>query len=145
MMRSVWRVLLIWLVVAVLPFKAVGGVTMAGCGPVHEAARTQAVELPVHAAHQGDVAEDEGHAAHHLPADTTNLTDLDAETASSGGTAKVKCSSCAPCCAAVAPAFPSRALPGFAAGSSEVVSFLIETYAGVVADVPRRPPREILV
>src|SRR5688500_18506978 len=140
-MVRVWRLALIWLMVAVLPFKAVAGVTMVGCGPQHEAAHAIVVEQP-RVTHHGHGAHHD-HAARHAPADLKSTAVSVDATAAEAGVAKVKCGSCAPCCAAAAPAFAAHALPN-AAATGTVTSLVADSFAGVVTDVPHRPPRPIL-
>ena len=139
------RLLLICLLAIALPLKAVASVAMVGCGPVHHGAHSggeaaAAASSHTHGSHGGSDAP----AGEHAPAPGNEP----------GGTAHgdkhhgsklsaAKCSSCAPCCAAVAPAPDSR---GFAAlaPAATALPFATSSYRGVVGDVPHKPPRLFL-
>lgn len=134
-MSATVRVLLIWLVVAALPFKAVAAVAMIACGPGHQA-------ITAHAA-QADPTAHAAHGAHHghHAADSDSAGDRGAP--ASDGTAhgaKLKCSSCAPCCGATAPASDGVRLP-VRPPATGLAATERPPRAGVVEDVPHRPPR----
>lgn len=162
--RRNFRFLLICLLSLALPFKALAGAAMVGCGPAHHAAVTGAAApnatlaaqaadglgaRDAHAAH-GGAAGAQGQHAGGLVADVDVALDGAAKPDSAkpaidhGAKAStVKCSSCAACCAAAAPA------PDFhrwtAAGPDHRESpFRADRYSGVVTDVPHAPPRLIL-
>lgn len=144
-MVRVWRLALIWLMVALLPFKAVAGITMVGCGPQHGAAHAQVVEQQIHVAqHHGDEnhdhAAEHSHAMHQASAEAEAAAGADRADVHHDGAVKVKCGTCAPCCAAAAPGFTAHTLPS-AAPNGAVASRVFDTLAGVVSDVPHRPPR----
>jgi hypothetical protein len=155
--RRTLRLLLICLLSLALPFKALAGVAMIGCGPKHHASMVRMADAkPVvhaeasagHGAHamhasqspsQGepmaDAAGSEGGAA--APDSTKSATDHGAKAA------KGKCSSCAPCCAAAAPAPDHHRWPTAEPAHRES-PFRADRYSGVITDVPHEPPRLIL-
>lgn len=91
---------------------------------------------------QGVVLADQSSADVPTPDDAPKQSAVDSSK-SFGKAATLKCSGCAPCCAAAAPAFePARVLR--AELSSCSVSFEDMHFVGAVVDVPHRPPRLIL-
>lgn len=162
--RRTLRLLLICLLSLALPFKALAGVAMIGCGPAHHASMTRAAApnatvatraasapegRDAHAAH-GDAAGVQVWVAHGSVGDGDGALDVaagpdSAKPAADHGSkvSTVKCSSCAPCCAAAAPAPDHHRWP--AAGPDHRESaFCADRYSGVVTDVPHEPPRQIL-
>lgn len=158
--RRTLRLLLICVLSLALPFKALAGVAMIGCGPTHHAsmllmaAAKPAVHSDAAAAHGAHAM----HAEHTMaPGDPTAdaAANIDGAASADGAkpavdhganaakAAKVKCSSCAPCCAAAAPAPDAHRWPT-AEPSHREAAFLGDRYSGVVTDVPHEPPRLIL-
>lgn len=168
------RVLLIWLIAAVVPLKGLAAASLIACGPGHAGAVHADPAMhgvgSGHAAINAQVgdaghADSAGHAAHAhahvldhgvvpqaqgaagVPATLDALAATDADASAQDGTASpglaTKCSSCAPCCAAAAPAPRSLALPSVAPAADMVV-VSDARYVGIVCDIPHRPPRLIL-
>jgi hypothetical protein len=158
-MRGVARLFLIWLLAAVVPLKGVAAVTTLGCGPGHHGAKASAVSTdsaqPV-GHHDGDrdMVSGRGDSSQEVveaekrPPDVPTQDDAPKQSAvdaskSFGKAAKLKCSGCAPCCAAAAPAFEPARVPRAELGSCSM-SFEDTRFVGVVVDIPHRPPRLIL-
>lgn len=136
----VWiRLILIWLIAITVPLKGLAAVSMVGCGPVHEAAAGVAAGMAGHVHHNvhADGAEPVAESAE--PGAGIEPAQVDMSKAV-GHLLKMKCSSCSPCCGAAAPAAdPATTLP--MQPESPGVPFVDAPYAGVVTDVPHRPPR----
>lgn len=151
-MRGVVRLFLIWFMAAVIPLKGVAAVTTLGCGPGHHGATT-AISIdpsrPV-AHHSVDQAMENTHGGSSQGASMADPRSDDAPKQSAvdpsksfGKATKLKCSGCAPCCAAAAPAFEPARVPRAEIGSCSL-SFEDTRFVGVVVDVPHRPPRLML-
>ena len=141
-MSGVVRLLLIWFIAAAVPLKGLAAVIMGGCGSGHYSSR-EAVATVAHATH-GDFHE----VRHGLGSGNVGPGNQDVEAGldpSTGHSAqlKMKCSSCAPCCSAAAPAL-ERVSISHADSTSTAVAFLEIRFPAVFADVPHRPPRLIL-
>lgn len=149
------RVLLIWLVAALVPLKGLAAATLLGCGPGHAAGWTERGAVDMHAGHAG-AADQTAHAHGHAVAqDAQGAADVQEPAAGAGDAAAkkgnsslphglaIKCSSCAPCCAAAAPA-PRTLEVSAVAPVTDLVVFRVGRYVGIVPDVPHRPPRPIL-
>lgn len=145
-MSGVVRLLLIWFIAAAVPLKGLAAVTMGGCGPGHHSPG-QSGEVGQHVAHvdsheaSGDLGLDDSVS----PTEAVDEALQAASDASTGHSAqlKMKCSSCAPCCSAAAPAL-ERVGISHAESASTAVAFLEIRFPAVFADVPHRPPRLIL-
>lgn len=151
------RVLLIWLVAALVPLKGLAAATLLGCGPGHAAGWTERGAVDIDAGHAG-AADHAAHAHGHAVAQGAQGDAGEQEPAAVVGepvaAAKkgnstpphglaIKCSSCAPCCAAAAPA-PRTLEVSAVAPVTDLVVFRVGRYVGIVPDVPHRPPRPIL-
>jgi hypothetical protein len=173
-MSRATRLLLACVLALALPLKGVAAVLMLSCGTAgpgaeprglsaqahshHAAGRGQAGEAAqAHAAtawHAAAAASGEptraqaanAHHAHHadhtIHAQGHGGVD-DERAAVSLELPGAKCSGCAPCCAAAAPAPATVGLPRIAPAAPPA-AFDHARYAGIVADVPHRPPRLIL-
>lgn len=142
-MSRALRLVLIGLMVLAVPFKGAAATAMLSCGEAHHDVSTVAV---AHGPHD-TVADEERAAAHahahdasvavpHAPDDGNNDS-------GPAGAHILKCSACAPCCAAAAPGSEAIAL-----GEPDVVAFVGQAgepwCSGVTGDLPDRPPRLIL-
>lgn len=152
-MRGVLRLFLIWFMAMVIPLKGVAAVTTIGCGPGHHGATAAAKpgSSSRSVAHHGaDRAVKQGHDGGSLGASLADPPSGDApkqsaidQSKSFSKVIKLKCSGCAPCCAAAAPAFEPARVPQAHLGSCGL-SFEDTRFVGVDVDVPHRPPRLIL-
>lgn len=140
-MLGVVRVLLIWLMVAAVPLKAIAMGSAIGCGPTqHGSAAMEPTDLSPRMApsmyeHGGS------REPHRLHAGADSLGADDHERAGSlGGQANVKCGTCAPCCSAAGPAVEGPVSTA-ALLRGEGIPFASGYYAHVQPDVPHRPPR----
>lgn len=120
-MRSMWRVLLTWLLVLAMPVQGSAAVGMQHCGPTHERMHpgVMAVSAPHghgQERHNVAVATDAAPAA----ADTAAMGELDhaAASASSVSTEDATCSACAACCLALGLPAAGPLLAAVAAGPS---------------------------
>jgi hypothetical protein len=145
------RLTLIWLIAATVPLKGLAAVSMIGCAPVHHAIAGTVAGMVGHAhdhARDHDHAQANAHEVGHAPqvpyASTEPGAGIESAAAdaapSAGDLLTAKCSGCSPCCAAAAPAAePPTVLPTQPAACG--VPFVGAQHAGVVTDVPHRPPR----
>ncbi len=140
--------LLICLLVIALPLKAVAAVTMVGCGPVHHAAgksvKVQAAAVAHDHGSHASGSEHHGSSGDHA-AESGGKPDGAADSGKHHGAkmANAKCSSCAPCCAAAAPAPELHRFAGIEPAADEL-PFAATSYRGVIDDVPHKPPRPFL-
>lgn len=156
--RRILRLSLICLLLLALPFKALAGLAMVGCGPAHHAQMARAavvnviVDTEAGGAHSMPAGHADAHSGHSpgaaadAPADGGDTAAADPSTPAAdhgAQVAKVKCSNCAPCCAPAAPA-PDSDRWSAAEPSSRAAAVSANHYSGVVTDVPHEPPRLIL-
>lgn len=151
-MGVVGRLLLVWFLVVALPLKGFAAVNQHGCGPGHHGSKVAVVsvgtDLHPDAAH-ADAVSPERAAGHHADmreaGEAVSTVSDGAGSALSqpdtpkGATLKMKCGVCAPC-AVAAPAFEPATVPQPPPGAS-VATHDGTPYAGVVGEVPHRPPR----
>lgn len=166
-MRVKLRLILLWVLVLALPFKAMAGVAMFGCGPghhplqaLHVAASTTSVanlEMDHHGADQGqspgalEVSSEPASPATTADAGDASDNRLSGKTVQGDGTSSSqpgktsagKCGSCAPCCVVAAPACECAVYVGRTASDDGWLDFS-DPYVGVVIEVPHQPPRSIL-
>lgn len=109
-MSGAVRVLLIWVLTIVIPFKAIAMGSAIGCGPGHHGSPSlEPAQFPVSDladrgwAEQSGHASDGGHVGERMRG-ASGSTDVHDDERSPSAHAKVKCGTCAPCCAAVGPA-----------------------------------------
>jgi hypothetical protein len=142
-MSRVLRLVLIGLMVLAVPFKGAAATAMLSCGEAHHGVGTATV---AHGPH--DTVADEERAAAHTHAHNASVAVQQApddgnNDSGPAGVHILKCSACAPCCAAAAPGSEAIAL-----GEPDVVAFVglgVEPWcSGVTGDLPDRPPRPIL-
>ena len=133
MSRSV-RILLAWIVAALLPLQGYAAAAMILCGPMHAHQAAMASHHADHTGHQHGDDDSAGQSASgsggHVPA----LPDL----------LKLKCSACAACCTGAAA--PSPALPAVTPTKSDAVIslFFDGSYHSIVLPGLERPPRAAL-
>jgi hypothetical protein len=142
---STARLLLTCLLAIALPLKALAAVTLVGCGPVHHGPHGAVQPPAAAAAHDHGSAASSDHHAGSAGAPATDAADEPDTTEQAGkhhGTkmANAKCSSCAPCCAAVAPAPEAQRWRGIEPARDGLPAATVR-YRGVVGDVPHKPPR----
>jgi hypothetical protein len=166
-MRLKLRFAVLWLLVVALPFKALAGVAMVGCGPGHHsgkalqvvasAAEVAGFEAGHHGAGHGQAsdliqvsqdADSPGMTADKGDAPDTSLsgkaTHEEGKPSSQFGKMGAgKCGNCAPCCAAAVPASESTVNVGRIASDDGWLD-VSDSYVGVVSEVPHQPPRSIL-
>lgn len=146
-MFAAFRMLLIWLLIASMPLKALAGIGMASCGPGHH---QLASSMPL------DLGQAHVNLAGPLDAPAVQLHDLShgshgGASASAGTTdainavddvaTELKCSGCSPCCAAAAPPPIAGALHGYCAPDEALDARSVSSRDGVVPAVPHKPPR----
>ncbi|WP_341887961.1 hypothetical protein [Variovorax sp. YR752] len=133
-MRSVFRILLLWLMAVALPLQGFAATGAQHCAPMHE--RMQVME-----------AHDLGHGDHHHAAAVD--VDVQAEALDhpmpdpAAKTGAFKCSACAACCVALGLPVSAMELPGLPADGLQPSA----PEAGIVAfltDGLERPPRTVL-
>jgi hypothetical protein len=142
-MSRVLRLVLIGLMVLAVPFKGVAATAMLSCGDAHHGVATTAAAHGPHAA----TAHEERGAAHTHEHDASvaapHAPDAGNNDSNSAGAHILKCSACAPCCAAAAPGSEAIVL-----AEPDVVASVgqgVEAWcSGVTSDLPDRPPRLIL-
>lgn len=138
------RLVLTCLLAVVIPLKGMAGVGMVGCGPSHHGP-SAAVMQAAHAVAPevlGGMDVRGGQAMHggQELAGAQNHGDAKKPTVDPGKLMKVKCSSCAPCCAAAAPASEVARFVDLMSGE-DGPTFFAYRYRGVFSDVPLHPPR----
>jgi hypothetical protein len=144
-MSRVLRLVLIGLMVLAVPFKGAAATAMLSCGEAHHGVGTTAAAHGPHDTVAGEErAAAHGHEhAHEAPVTALHAPDADNDDSSPAGAHMLKCSACAPCCAAAAPGSEAIAL-----GEPDVVAFVgreVDPWcSGVTGDLPDRPPRPIL-
>lgn len=145
-MSGAVRVLLIWVLTIVIPFKAIAMGSAIGCGPGHHGSPSlEPAQFPVSDladrgwAEQSGHASDGGHVGERMRG-ASGSTDVHDDERSPSAHAKVKCGTCAPCCAAVGPA-TDRLPPQISQAPVQGAAFAPQFYAGVQADVPHRLPK----
>jgi hypothetical protein len=144
-MLSVLRLVLIGLMVLAVSFKGAAATSMLACGEGHHG---MAAAAAAHGLHETAVGEERvaahTHAhAHEVAVAPLHAPDADNNDSSPAGAHMLKCSACAPCCAAAAPGSEVIALaePDVVASVGQGVE---PWYPGVTSDLPDRPPRLIL-
>lgn len=157
-MRGVLRLVLIWLMVAVVPIKGMAATAMIGCGPAHDehpgAGHAQALG-PLRAfdavltdrlsghnqrAENATAASVGHHGSGAVPADFDHAAGT---LQPADPSPQPACSHCAPCCAAAL--LPPEPRPVAHAQPSASPGALVDAWhAGVVTGVPDRPPRSFL-
>lgn len=167
-MLSKLRRFLICLLICAVPWKAVAGVIMLGCGPGHVSGNASQIVAMMegravsHAGHHG--VNQEHYSSNPIvhtqssvsPATTASFaadddpglslkdsTDEFFGKTSHGKAAAGKCGSCAPCCAASAPASELLVRVSCAV-SHERWRASDDSLSGVIGDVPHQPPRSFL-
>lgn len=138
-MNRIFKKLLIWLLVALLPLQAVAGSFGMTCAPVHQESSQDVQNLAavdhymMHDAHVGHGSE---HAAQ------ASSSDSDASGHHAGKLSHSTCSACSAfCLGAVAP--PSSHLPTPTFDGSDAVIVSPSVFAvGFIQDGPQRPPRQ---
>jgi hypothetical protein len=146
-MTGLIRTLLIWLLVVAVPAQAAAAVTMAFCGPNHQAGVAHQAAPSNgkhdHAAHHAEDSIAQQHAGPHLQGAATAPTDEAAATDLMHADTH-KCSACASCHSSVAlvSALEVLALPEFAATVFDSVVPSVDRFS---ADGLERPPRIRLV
>lgn len=142
-MPRVLRLVLIGLMVLAVPFKGAGATSVLACGEAHHG-----VAAATHGPHETAVGEERASAhthahAHEAPVTALHAPDADNNDSSPAGAHMLKCSACAPCCAAAAPGSEAIAL-----AEPDVIAFVGQVvepwYPGVTSALPDRPPRLIL-
>jgi hypothetical protein len=139
--RAVFRLLLVWLLVAAIPVKGIAAVAMLACGSHQGGAPATAHHpQPLAATHAAQGHDGHAHGVHHAPA-AQGTDDSEPAPALSGTTHK--CSACAACGAGAAlPAEPPRfAMPEV--GPARFTP-LPRSAVDFVTDGPDRPPRALL-
>lgn len=139
-MNRIFKTLLVWLLVALLPLHAVAGSLGMSCAPVHQRSGQGAIDsAPLH--HEGAA---DAH-AHHNGAHAAEPADPGAHAHASASTVEKQshssCSACSAfCIGAVAP--PSAYLPVPAFDGTDAVAVPPPVFAvGFIQDGPQRPPR----
>lgn len=144
-MSRVLRLVLIGLMVLAVSFKGAGATSMLACGEAHHGVAAAAA---AHGPNETAVGEERAAAhthahAHETPGTALHAPDADNNDSSSAGAHTLKCSACAPCCAAAAPGSEVIAL-----AEPDVVASVgqdVEPWcSGVTSGLPDRPPRPIL-
>jgi len=141
-MRSIWRLVLTWLLVLAMPVQGIAAVGMQHCAPRHE--RIDPPATAVQALHQ--------HAHAHAPAKAGHAAGNEmrapeiAHSVTAGhaiSAVDLKCSACAACCPVLG--LPSRALdlPGLPDGSS-LAPLAMALAPSFVPGGLDRPPRNVL-
>lgn len=133
-MRSMFRLLLLWLMAVALPLQGFSAGGAQHCVPMHE--RMQVTE-----------ARDLGHGDHHHAA----ASDADAQAEaldhpvpkSPAKTGAFKCSACAACCVALGLPASAPAVPGQPAGGPQLRA-PEAAMAAFLTDGLERPPRTVL-
>ena len=145
-MNRIFKKLLVWLLVALLPLQAVAGSFGMTCAPVHQQSSQDVRNLAavdhnmMHDAHAGHGSE---HAAHgDMHADQAASADGNASGHHAGKLSHSTCSACSAfCLGAVAP--PSSHLPTPTFDGSDAVIVSPSVFAvGFIQDGPQRPPRQ---
>jgi hypothetical protein len=139
-MTRLFKTLLIWLLILVLPAQAIASTAKSSCGPRHHAVS----ELGAHGTHALQTHHCSDHSAHaadgrHGAADAGN----DCHAAAHGKFKSSFCSACAACCvgAAVIPAMPDWTP---ASGNSFIaVACAVPALTAYIPSGPERPPRPI--
>ncbi|WP_145647297.1 hypothetical protein [Pseudoduganella lurida] len=128
-MKALLRTLLLWFLLAGIPFQGFASATMLFCGPQPAPPAAPAMPMP-------DGPHD--HAAMLAAQAHEASTHHDSGT----GHSHAKCASAAACCAgaALAPALP--AAPSLPAGHSVTIPFVAMAPAAVDLAGPERPPRQ---
>lgn len=146
-MHTVFRAVLVWMVMFAIPMQGISASTMLLCGPSHHRQQQAAQSGHDHAQHGH--ADHRGHAASDAVEEAASANAGADEVSGSPqwmGSAEpsnLKCSACAVCCSAVA---LLQVLPLMAAAqvNASVYPPLSMAYQGFVADGPQRPPRPFL-
>jgi hypothetical protein len=142
------RLLLIWLIATAVPLKGLAAVAMIGCGPSHhDGTRSSLILTADHSTHGALPSTEQTAVAKHVAADVVQASDADDDASPAPATdvgPKLKCSGCAPCCAAAAPA-PGFSKLAHAEPRSHPPAARDDPFSGVATEVPHRPPRLILV
>ena len=126
------RTTLVWLMVLATPMQGYAAATMLYCGPGHHSAATK----PETAGHAGSAAlHHADHAGYAEPAQISATDLLDQ-------TAKMKCSVCASCSAAVIVS-SVVVIPVFTAASAPLIA-VPDAPISFITDGPSRPPRSLL-
>ncbi len=145
------RALLVWLLIIAVPAQGAAAVTMAFCGPGHNASNVSVgvqSQPTVEHAHHGS---DAGQAHEHLDVAATPLMADDdtgpvteaVKVASSGHIDKQKCSACASCCSMAAVPTSVLSVPPPVV-APVVFSTVVPDVDAFAADGPDRPPRIVL-
>lgn len=145
-MNRIFKKLLVWLLVALLPLQAVAGSFGMTCAPVHQQSSQNVQNLAVadhdmmDDAHAGYGSEHATHGGEH--ADQAASADGNASGHHAGKLSHSTCSACSAfCLGAVAP--PSSHLPTPTFDGSDAVIVSPSVFAvGFIQDGPQRPPRQ---
>lgn len=128
-MKRLFRTLLLWLMIAVLPLHAAAAVIGMPCGNMHSNAPATLAE------HHGDTGMDSHQAVHE-----SHEHDAAAHSAGDDGSHST-CSACSAFCSAPpVPATAHIAVPGYD-GSETLVAAHATLASGFIPEGPRRPPR----
>lgn len=157
-MRLKLRFALLCLLIVALPFKAMAGVVMLGCGPGHHSFKlSHAVAASEAGAAQAVHHHEDGGGHSHATGPSLHEAGASGASGASDGAqsgdkspsphqgkmSTGKCGSCAPCCVAAAPTSDPAVAIGHIASGDAWLSFS-DSYSGVVGEVPHEPPRSIL-
>jgi len=148
---KLFRLSLIWFIVLLIPVKGIAAVAMIGCGPTQHAT-SDVVDHAQHEFHEHSksVRHDmqSAHEAHHGTADRDASKDANRDAdanadsdpdASQHAASKLKCSNCAPCCAALV-LTPEGPLLTHAAPAERATGVLQAALSDAALKVPQRPP-----
>lgn len=138
-MNRFLKTLLLWLLLAALPFQGIAAVMKTACGPMElDGSTGVAVSMQSHHHHDDESM----HAAHAAAADDTAVKPSP-DAPSDAKHTHTACSACASCCVgAVAPPFASDAISS-CSGSLPVVTSPPPLLASVVPGGLERPPKHI--
>jgi len=137
-MNRTLTTLLVWILLAVLPFHAVAAAANLSCAPVAQPG--EILPLPDHTSHHASADAYAHHGAH--GADEAAVADDNPHHAEAGKSTHTSFSACSAFCSgAVAPPSISLPLPAFD-GSEPGVASPADFVAGYIPDGPQRPPRQ---
>jgi hypothetical protein len=149
-MNRLSKILLLWLLIAMLPLHAVGASMPMSCDPVHHQAMQKAAHDAAHQAHDGMHHQHDTSMAmhdHHHDVGQNHYAAPDdgvADASTSGLHPHAGCSACsAGCLGAAAPPLAWHATPAIV-GSEAVLIAPSPLIAGYTPDRLDRPPRVIL-
>lgn len=149
-MNRIFKTLLLWLLVAVLPLHAVGASMPMSCTPAHHQAMQKAMQDSGHQGHAMHHQQDAGMSLHDSYADAGQMHHATSDHGTADGSASnahphAGCSACsAGCIGAAAPPLAWDTTPTFR-GSEAVLLTPLPLVVGSPSTDLERPPKSLLV